>query len=125
MAGFRLEWFEGQPVEGAGLLGYPLDRSSVAGGGEDGEVAGFSQQLDGGGDGLGHIVYGPKGDAVEFCLQGFGASGMDFGIQAEGSDGFAEEGGFLVLGFGQGHLHFGTHQGYGNSGEACATAEIQ
>ena len=81
--------------------------------------------MDGCGDGLGHVVYGAEGYAIEGGLQGFGAGGVDFCFQAEGADGFAEEGGFFVLGFGQGYGDFWADEGYGDSWEAGSGAEIQ
>jgi hypothetical protein len=82
----------------------------------------------GGGYSGGHVVYGSHGYGVELTgrRHGFDASGPDFYVlKLEGADGFAEEGGFLVLGFGQGYTDFGVEEGYGKAGEACSRAQIE
>jgi hypothetical protein len=80
-----------------------LEGWGVFGGGKDGQPAGWGEEIDGHGDGRFHFVDGTEGDAVEFLTQGFSAAAVDFCIQTEGADGFAKEGGFFVLGFGEGY----------------------
>jgi hypothetical protein len=75
--------------------------------------------------GKGHIVYGSHGYGVELAggRHGFCAGGPDFYVlEVEGADGFAKEGGFLVLGLGQGYADFWMQEGYGKAGEACSRA---
>ncbi len=59
-------------------MGGGLDAGGVFLGSEDCQVAAGFQELDGGGDGLGHVVYGAEGDAVELGGEFFGAGGVDF-----------------------------------------------
>src|SRR5579862_8960453 len=104
------EWDVRLPVEG--VSGEGLEAGSVGGGGEDGEQASGRQELDGGWDGGLHVVDGAEGDAVVAGFQFFGAGAVDlgsnfWGLDAEGANGFAEEGCFLVLGFGEGDGDFG------------------
>ena len=59
-----------------------------------------------GGYGGVHLVYGAEGYAIKLAVggHGLGAGGPDPGGQAKGANGFAEKGGFFVLGFSQGYL---------------------
>ena len=68
---------------------------------EEGEPAVGSEEGDSGEEGAGGVVDGAKGDAVEWGGKGFGAGGVHLGGQGESADGFAEEGGFLILGLGE------------------------
>ncbi len=83
---------------------------------------------DGSGYGGGHVVYGSHSYGVELAdwRHGFYAGGPDFYVlKGEGADGFAEEGGFLVLGFSKGHADFRMEQGYGEAGEACSGTQVE
>ena len=122
-AGLERNWRG--PVELAEWVGDLLDSAGFRARGEDGEPAVWSDQLAGGRDGGGHVVDGAEGYAVEFLLEFFCAGAVDFGAQAEGADGFAEEGGFLVLGFGEGYGDFRAHEGDGDAGESGAGAEVE
>ena len=82
----------------------------------------------GGGYGGGHVVYGSHGYGVELLgiRHGFDAGGPDFYVlKVEGADGFAEEGGFLVLGFGQGYRDGGVEEGYREAWESCSGAQVE
>ena len=105
--------------------GHFLNGGDVFEGGEDGELTGGVEALDGGGDGGGHVVDGSEGDAVELLLELFGAGGVDLGFEIHRSDGFAEEGGFLVLGFSECYVDLGADEGDGDAGKAGAGAEIE
>jgi hypothetical protein len=94
--------------------------------------AGQEKQLVGGargcgGYGGGHVVYSAECDGVEVAGfgHGFGAGGPNFDREAEGADGFAEERGLFVLGFGQGNGNFGVQKGYGDAGKTCPAAEVE
>jgi len=92
-------------------VGVPLDRGGFGkkglegwgflAGGEDGQPTIGEGQ--GGGESLIHLVDGAEGDAIEPGVEEFGAAAVDLGCEAQGTDGFPEEGGFLVLGFGESH----------------------
>ena len=60
-----LKWL---PVELGGLSGHVLEFRGVREGGQDGEPAGWGEELDCGGDGGFHFVYGAEGYAVEFLF---------------------------------------------------------
>lgn len=120
------EGVRGLPGERGRFSGEALQAGGVVGGGEDGEPAGWGEELDGGRDGFGHIVYGAEGDGVEFPGQGFGAGCVYLGVaQVQSAEGFAEEGGFFVLGFGEGDGYLRMEDGDGEPGEAGAGAEIE
>jgi hypothetical protein len=74
-----------------------------------------------------HIVHGAEDDGVELAGggHGFDAAGPDFGGEVQSADGFAEEGGFFVLGFGQGDSDLGTEKGDGKAGKAGSGAKVQ
>jgi hypothetical protein len=107
------------------LTGLSLDCRGVFDGDEDGQPAVGGKELDGGGDGGLHFVDGAEGDAVEFGFQFFGAAAVDFCCEAESADGFAEEGGFFVLGFGEGDLDVVAHEGDGDTWKACSGTEVE
>jgi len=56
----------------------------------------------------------------------FDAGGPDFDVRkVESADSFAEEGGFFVLGFGEGDLNVGAEDCSGKAGEAGSGTEVQ
>ena len=57
--------------------------------------------------------------------EGFGAGGPDLGGKGECADGLAEEGGFLVLGFGEGDAPGGVEELDGEAGEAGSGAKVE
>src|ERR1700722_2032214 len=79
------------------------------------------------GNGRGHVVNGAEGDGVEPAAggHGFDAVGPDFRGKVEAAGGFAEEGSFFVLGFGEGDLNVGAKEGDGQAGEAGSRAEVE
>jgi hypothetical protein len=83
-----------------------LDGFSLVLGSHDGQPALRSEETNGGGEGLGHIVHRAESDAVEAGSEGFRAGSMDFCRKIKCSDGFAEKGGLLVLRFGEGDGNF-------------------
>ncbi len=95
--------------------------------GEDDELASGEDSGFGGGESGFHVVDGAEGDGVELAAggHGFDAAGPDFGLEGEGADGFAEEGGFFVLGFGEGDVDVGAEEGDGEAGKACSGAEVE
>jgi len=99
----------------------------VAAGGEKGEVAVRVNAVDGRGECGLNVVNGAHGDDIEAfgCRHGFDAVGPNFGEEMEGANGFAEEGDFLVLGFGEGDAEFGEEEGDGKAGEAGSGAEVE
>ncbi len=126
--GVRREGVLGDPGEGSGFEG-----GESGFGGEDGQEAVGGQEADGGGDGCDHVVDCSEGNAVEAGFEIFGAGGVDgnpfgeagrvaggWGCLGEGADSFAEEGGFLVLGCGQGDMDLGAEEGDGEAGESSA-----
>jgi hypothetical protein len=96
-------------------------------GGEDGELASRADVGERGGDCCVHVVDGAEDDDVELAAErhGFYAGGPDFGLQAEGTDDFAEEGGLFVLGFGEGDGELGVEELDGESGESGTGAEVE
>ena len=119
-------------VEDAGLRVWEGDRGAAGGGlGRCRE----EEELAAGGDsrlccweGGCHIVDGAKGDDVEQAVggHGFDATGPYLDVlEGEGADGFAEEGGFFVLGLGERDLDFGVKEGDGEPGEAGSGAEVE
>ncbi len=56
---------------------------------------------------------------------GFDPGGPYFSGEAESSDYFSEEGGFFVLGFGEGDLNFRVKQGDWQARKACTGAEVE
>ena len=75
-----------------------------------------------------HLVDGTKGDDVEQAVGGHRFDSawpyLDV-LEAEGAEGFAEERGFFVLGFGERDLGFGVEDGNGKAGEAGSRAEVE
>ena len=80
--------------------------------GEDDELTSGEDSEFGGGKSRFHLVDGSEGDCVELAFwgHGFDATRPDFGLEGEGADSFAEEGGFLVLGFGEGDVDVGAEE---------------
>jgi hypothetical protein len=99
----------------------------LAAGGEKGEVAGRVNACDGCGKCGLNVVNGTHGDNIEAFgrRHGFDAVGPNFGGEMESANGFAEEGDFLVLGFGEGDAEFGAEEGDGKAGEAGSGAEVE
>jgi len=96
--------------------------------GEDCEPASGRDAAPGGGEGGGHIVHGAEGNDVEQAGGGhdFDTVGPDLGVgEGESADDFAEEGGFFVLGFGEGYCDFGAEEGHGQAREAGSGAEVE
>ena len=102
-----------------------LKDGSVGAGGEEGEQSAGSHQLCGGGNGSLHVVDGAEGDAVEADLQFLCAGAVDLYLDGKCTDGLAEEGGFLVLGFGEGDGDLGTEDGDGQAWEAGPGTEVE
>ena len=99
----------------------------VLGGGEEGELSAGGDAGAGGVEGGFHVVDGAERDGVELAggREGFGAGGPDFNVgKVEGANGFAEEGGLFVLGFGQGDMGFGVKEGDGEAREAGSGAQV-
>ena len=94
---------------------------------EEGQLASGDNARPGDGESGLHIVDSTEDDGVELTVGGhrFDASGPDFGGEVEGTDGFAEEGGLFVLGFGERDLDLRTEEGDGDSGETCSRAEVE
>lgn len=117
---FHVEQLE---VKDAGIGVRKRDRvtalRSMADSGEKGQVAGGIDSRDGRGKGGLNIVDGAHGDDVEALGLGhrFHAVRPDFSGEMEGSNSFAEEGGFLVLGFGEGDMEFGAEESNWNARE--------
>jgi len=122
-AGLERDWR--WPLKFPDWVGDLLDSGGFRARGQDREPAVLRDQFDGRGNGGGHVVYGAEGYAVELLLELFCAGTVDFGGQIQGADGFAEEGGFLILGFGQGDFDFGAREGDGDAGESGAGAEVE
>ena len=93
--------------------------------GEGCEPAVRSDEAGRGSDGFFHAIDGAEGHAIVGAGQGLGAGGMDAGGDAGDADGFLEEGGFFVLGFGEGDGDFGAADGDGNAGEAGAGSIVE
>jgi hypothetical protein len=92
---------------------------------EEGETAGGSQQ--GGGDGKDGLEAfdGAEGDYVEGFGERFGTGVLYIDVrQCKGAGDFAEEGGFLVVGFDQGEGDVWGPEFEGEAGESCAGAEV-
>lgn len=99
---------------------------AVGCGGEEGEEALGFEEADGDGEGFRHLVYGAESDCGEAGGEGFGAFGVDADVgKVEGAGGFAEEGCFFVLGFGEGDGDLRAEDGDGKAGEACAGTQIE
>jgi len=95
------------------------------GGGQEGQLVGGSGM--GGGNGGGHVVHGAEGDGMELARfwHDFDARGPDFGLEGQGTDGFAEKSGLFVLRFGEGNGDFGAEKGDGEAGKAGSAAEVE
>jgi hypothetical protein len=115
------------PNVGLGEMDKLPFRESLRGRGEDDELTSGKDSGFGGGEGGFHLVDGAEGDGVKLAAggHGFDAAGPDFGLEGEGADGFAEEGGFLVLGFGEGDVDVGAEKGDGEAGKTCSGAEVE
>lgn len=116
----------GLPEEWSYGFGEGLQGGLVGGGGEQGEVAVGLEEADGDGEGFGHLIDGAEGDAGEAGGEGFSAGGVDLDVgEAEGAEGFAEKGGFFMLGFGEGDRELGAEDGDGEARESCSGAEVE
>ena len=95
--------------------------------GEEGELATGFDSRDRRRKGGFHVVHRAQGDGLELAIggHGFDAGGPDLGGEIEGANDFAEEGGLLVLRFGEGYGDFGTEKGYGEAGKAGSGAEVE
>jgi len=83
-----------------GERGQGVGVGSLAGAYEEGEAAGGGYQVGGGGEDGFEVFDGAEGDYVESSVQGLGAGGLYIDVrQCKGAGDFAEEGGFLVVGF--------------------------
>ena len=71
------------------------------------------------------MIDGAEGNAFVVGGELFGASGVDFGLEVEGANYFAEEGGFFVLGFGEGDVDAGPDEGDGDAWEPGAGAIVE
>ena len=78
-------------------------------------------------DGRVHLIDGAEGDGVEGAVRRhrLDALGPDFCGDGERADGFAEERGFLPLGFCEGDGDFGVKELDGQAGETGAGAEVE
>ena len=103
------------------------DADSIGPCGEDGQRASGTNPGRCSGERGGHVVYGAEGDDVEGAGfgHGFDPGGPDFGLEAQGPNDLAEEGGFFVLGFGEGDLQVWEEKLDGEAGEAGSAAEVQ
>src|ERR1700733_7352225 len=97
-------------------------------GGEEEELAPRCNPGLCGGDGGGHVINRSKGYDVELAVEwhGFDPVRPDFNVgQGEGAHDLAEEGGFFVLGFGEGDLDLGVQERDGQAGESGSGAEVE
>jgi hypothetical protein len=100
------------------------------GAGEGDKPAGGVESGAGGGEGGGRVVDGAEGDDVEEAGGGkvLDAGCVDGGLlwrEVEGAEGFTEEGGFFVLGLGEGDVEMGEGELDGEAREAGAGAEVE
>jgi hypothetical protein len=84
------------------------------------------EEVGGYGEDLGEVLYGSEGYYVEGGRgQGFSAGVLYIDVgQCKGAGYFAQEGGFLLVGFDQGESDVGGPEFYGDAGEAGAGAEV-
>jgi hypothetical protein len=98
----------------------------LGGGDEEGEASGGGEEAGGDGEDMGEALDGAEGDYVECaCGKGLGASVLYIDVrQCKGAGDFAEEGGFLVVGFDEGEGDVRGPEFYWNPGEAGAGAQV-
>ncbi len=97
----------------------------LAAGDEEGEAAGGAGEAGGDGEDGGEAFDGAEGDQIAGVRERFSAVDLYIDIcQCEGADDFAEEGGFLVIGFDEGHVDLRGPEFDGDAGEAGAGAEV-
>jgi len=117
----NLDWqLPGEVGEGRAGLG------ELGGGDEEGEASGGGEEAGGDGEDMGEALDGAQGDYVECaCGKGLGASVLYIDVrQCKGAGDFAEEGGFLVVGFDEGEGDVRGPEFYWNPGEAGAGAQV-
>lgn len=88
-------------------------------------MAARADKMGGGGDGNFHVIDGAKRDAVVEVGKRLSAGGMDGGVEGEYADGFAKEGGLLVLRFGECDVDVVAAKGDGDAGEAAAGSVVE
>ena len=94
-------------------------------GGERGEPAVGGDEAGCGAEGFFHAIYGAEGDALIGRGQGLGTGWVNAGGDASDADGFLEEGGLFVLGFGEGDGDRGAADGDGDAGETGTGAIVE
>jgi hypothetical protein len=117
----NLDWqLPGEVGEGRAGLG------ELGGGDEEGEASGGGEEAGGDGEDMGEALDGAEGDYVECaCGKGLGASVLYIDVsQCKGAGDFAEEGGFLVVGFDEREGDVRGPELYWNPGEAGAGAQV-
>jgi hypothetical protein len=134
-----LLWFEGTYQEQAGLgvrdgegrvpgkvREGGVDLGELGGGDQEGEASGGGEERGGYGEDVGEAFDGAEGDYVEGGGgEGFGADVLYIDVrQCKGAGEFAEEGGFLLIGFDQGEGDVRGPELDGDAREAGARAEV-
>src|SRR5579863_4704793 len=93
--------------------------SNLRGADEKREATGWSQESSGYGQNVGEAFDRAECNYIENLSDGLGADVLYIDTcQSEGTGDFAEEGGFLVVGFDEGHAYIGSPKLYRDAGEA-------
>jgi len=103
-----------------------VDLGELGGGDQEGEASGGGEERGGYGEDVGEAFDGAEGDYVEGGGgEGFGADVLYIDVrQCKGAGEFAEEGGFLLIGFDQGEGDVVGPEFDGDAREAGARAEV-
>ena len=117
---------EGDRLGGGPSQGWDGGFGNLRGANEEGEAATGTDQCGGGGEDRFEVFDGAKGDYVEGGGgKRFGSGVLYIGVgQCKGAGDFAEEGGFLVVGFDQGEGELRGPEFDGEAGESGAGAEV-